>query len=203
MGANGYWAPRANLIARGKKIDLTLYLGNSLNNNLLSQSSKNPARLTTLSFSQEKFMTHLPILADFPLEEAIRPPKWLKSLSSTTRSSLKRLMSKEFSSLNTGRRKLLTTSLQSDSKLTNGKEESVKRRTPVVHQVSKALVVPKTFKFPGNRNRFQDLNALQTTNEFTIRKLPIHPNGPTGNLPLNKVEENGNCLTRSPPNLKI
>ena len=55
-------------------------------------------------------MTHLPILAGFPLGEAVLPPKWLNSLSSTSRSSLERLMSKGFSSPNIGRRKLLTTS---------------------------------------------------------------------------------------------
>ena len=110
MGVKGYWAPRASLIAKGKKIDLTPYSGNSLNKNLLSQSAKNPACLTALSFSQERFMTHLPILAGFPLREVVHPPKWLNSLSSTSRFSLERLMSKGFSSPNTGRRKLLTTS---------------------------------------------------------------------------------------------
>ena len=110
MEAKGYWAPQASLIAKGKKIDLTTYLRNSLNKNLQSQNAKNLARLTALSFSQERFMTHLPILAGFPPREAVRPPKWLNSLSSISRFSLERLMSKGFSSPNTGRRKLLTIS---------------------------------------------------------------------------------------------
>ena len=40
--------------------------------------------------------------------------------------------------------------LQRDSKLTNRKEEGVKRMAPTAYQVSKALGVFKTFKVPGN-----------------------------------------------------
>ena len=75
MGAKGHWAPWANLIAKGKKTDLTPYSGNSLNKNLLSQSARNLARLTALSFSRERFMTYLPILVGFLLGEAVRPLK--------------------------------------------------------------------------------------------------------------------------------
>ena len=72
--------------------------------------------------------------------------------------------------------------LQSDGELTHRKEECVERRTPMAHQVSKALDVPKTFKIPRNRYWFQDPNVLQTTYKLTIRTLPIHPTGPMSNL---------------------
>ena len=91
-------------------MDLIPYPGNSLNRNLLSHNVRNPACLTALFFSWEKVITHLPILVGFPLKEVVRPPKWLKSLFSISRSSLERLISKGFSMPNTGRRKLLTTS---------------------------------------------------------------------------------------------
>ena len=110
MEARGYWAPWANLIDNGKKTNLTPYPGKLLNINLLSQSARNPTHLTAFSFSLERFITHLPILASFPIGEIVRQPKWPNNLSSTSRSSSVILMSKGFSSLNNGRRKLLTTS---------------------------------------------------------------------------------------------
>ena len=126
MGARGYRAPRANLIANGKKTDLTLYPGYLLNKNLLSQSVRNPTRLTTLSFSHERFITHLPILAGLSPREAVRPPKWLNNWSSLWRSSSKRLMSKGLSSPSTGRRRLFTTSSKVIVSLTT-KEKNVWR----------------------------------------------------------------------------
>ena len=110
MGARGYWSPQAKLITNGKRANLIPYLGNLLNRNLLNQNVRNPARLTSLSFSRERLITHLPILADFPPGEAVHPPKWVNNFSSTLRSSTERLMSKGFSSPSIGRRKLLTTS---------------------------------------------------------------------------------------------
>ena len=110
MGARGYWAPLANLIERGKNVELIPYPKNSLKRNLLNHSVRNPACLTILSFSCERVATHLPILTGFPLKEVACPPKRLKSQSSTLRSSPERLISKGFSSPNIGRRKLLTTS---------------------------------------------------------------------------------------------
>ena len=98
------------LQANGKKVDLIPYPGNSLNRNLLSQNTWKLARLTSLSFSRKRVITHLPILAGLPPGEAVRPPKWLTNLFSTSRSSSKRLISKGSSSQNTERRKLLTTS---------------------------------------------------------------------------------------------
>lgn len=56
--------------------------------------------------------THLPILAGLPLEEAVLPSKCLKIHSSTLKSLTESWMSKGFSSPNTRRRKLLTTSFK-------------------------------------------------------------------------------------------
>ena len=184
MGAKGHWAPWASLIAKGKNTNLTPYSGNSLNKNLLSQSARNLARLTALSFSRERFMTYLPILVGFLLGEAVRPLKWLKSLSSTSRSSLERLISKGFSSPNTGRRRLLTTS----SKV----------------MVSSPIEKKNVWR-EGHQRHAKCLNPdmLQMTDEFAIRKLPIHLNGPTGNLARNKIKENGNRFMRSLSNLLI
>ena len=69
--------------------------------------------------------------------------------------------------------------------------------------MSKALSVPKTFMIPKNRYWFQDPSALQTTDKLTIKKLPVHPTGPTCNLPRDKVEEDGNCLVESSSDLHI
>ena len=91
--------------------------------------------------------------------------------------------------------------LQSDGELTHRKEKGVERRAPMVHQVSKALGVPKTFKIPRNHHRFQDPSTFQTTDELIVRKLLIYLTRPTHNLPWDKVEENGNCLARSSSNL--
>ena len=66
MGAKGYRALWTNLIAGGKKIDLFPYSRNLLNKNLLSHSVRNPACLTVLPYSRERFMTHLLIMASFP-----------------------------------------------------------------------------------------------------------------------------------------
>ena len=191
MGAKGYWAPRASLIANGKKTDLTPYLENSLNKNLLSQSAKNPAHLTALSFSRERFMTLLPILADFPLGEAVRPPKWLNSWNVDIERILITKHREE---------KVIGHILQNDNKLTNRKEEGVKKSALTTHQVSKALGIPKTFKIPRNRYWFQHPSAFQTTEKVTIRKL-VHPTGPTSNLPRDKVEEDRDCLAGSSFNL--
>ena len=203
MGAKGYWASRASLIDKGKKTDLTPYSRNSLNKNLLSQRARNPARLTTLSFSRERFMTHLPILASFPSREAIRLPKWLNSLSSTSRSSLERLMSKGFSSPNTGMRKLSTPSskviVSSPIEKKNVWREGHQQHTKCL----RPLASLKTFKVLGNCHYFQDPDALQTTNKFPIRKFLVHLNRPTNDLPRNEVKENRNCLSRSSPNLEI
>ena len=44
---------------------------------------------------------------------------------------------------------------------------------------------------------------LRATNKLIIRKLLVHPTGPTSNLPQDKVEEDGNCLAVSQSDLKI
>ena len=49
-------------------MDLIPYPRNSLNRNLLSYNARNPPYLTVLSFSRERFVTHLPIMAGFPLK---------------------------------------------------------------------------------------------------------------------------------------
>ena len=145
-------------------------------------------------------MTLLPILADFPLGEAVRPPKWLNSWNVDIERILITKHREE---------KVIGHILQNDNKLTNRKEEGVKKSALTTHQVSKALGVSKTFKVPRNYYQFQDPCVLQTTDEFTIGKLPVHPNGPTSDLPQNEVKKkkkkkkNGNHLTRSPSNLKI
>ena len=183
MGAKGYWAPQANLIARGKKTDLTPYPGNSLNKNLLSQSVKNPAHLIALSFSQERFMTHLPILAGFPPEEAIRLPKWLKSLSSTSRSSLERLISKGFSSPSTGRRKLLTTSskviVSSSTEKKNmwrdGHQRCTKCLRPLPYlKPSRFLKIATDFKIPARSKQLTN-SPSESSLSTQIGQLVILP----------------------------
>ena len=99
--------------------------------------------------------------------------------------------------------KIINHILQSDGELTNKKEEIVERRTPVAHQVSKALGVSKTFKIPGDSHWFQDPSALQEIDKFTIKKLSVHPIGPTSNLSRDEVKEDGNRFLRSSPNLKV
>ena len=44
---------------------------------------------------------------------------------------------------------------------------------------------------------------LQAINKFTMRKLSVHPIGPTSNLPQDEVEEDGNRLMGSSPNVKV
>ena len=73
----------------------------------------------------------------------------------------------------------------------------------MAYQVSEALGVSKIFKVPRNCHYFQDSGALQTTNKFPVKKFPVHPNGPIGDLPRNEVKENRNRLLRSSPNLEI
>ena len=110
MGAKGYWAPQANLITRGKKADLISYSWNSLNRNLLRHCVRNPAHLTALSFSRERFMTHLPILVGFPLGRSGTSAKVTEKFVFNFNILAGKAISKGFSSPNTGRRKLLTTS---------------------------------------------------------------------------------------------
>ena len=124
-------------------------------------------------------MTLLPILAGFPLGEVVRPPKWLNSWNV----DIERILITEHRE-----EKIIGHILQNDNKLTNRKEEGVKKSALMTHQVSKALGVSKTFKVPGNYYQFQDPCALQTTDKFTIGKLAVHPNGPTSDLPWNEVK---------------
>ena len=93
--------------------------------------------------------------------------------------------------------------LQGDRKLSNRKEENVKRRAPTAYQMLEALSILETFKVTRNRHYLQDPSMLQTTHELLIRKFPIHPNGPISDLPRNKVKENRNRLSRSSPDLKV
>ena len=86
-------------------------------------------------------MTLLPILADFPLGEAVRLPKWLNSWNVDIERILITKHREE---------KIIGHILQNDNKLTNRKEEGVKKSALTMHQVSKALGVSKTFKVPGN-----------------------------------------------------
>ena len=65
------------------------------------------------------------------------------------------------------------------------------------------LGVSETLKVPGDRHCFQDAGALQTTHKLLIRKLFIHPNGPALDLPSDKIEKDGNRLSKSPPNMEI
>ena len=138
-------------------MDLIPYPGNSLNRNLLSHNVRNPACLTALFFSWERVITHLPILASFPPEEVIRPPKWLKSLFLISRSSLERLISKGFSSPNIGRRKLLTTSskvmVSSPTEKKNVWKEGHQRHTKCLRPLvslkpSKFLKIATDFRIP-------------------------------------------------------
>ena len=124
-------------------------------------------------------MTHLSILAGFPPGEVVRLPKWLNSWNVDIERILITKHREE---------KVIGYILQNDNKLTNRKEEGVKKSALTMHQVSKALGVSKTFKVPGNYYQFQDPCALQTTDKFTIGKLAVHPNGPTSDLPWNEVK---------------
>ena len=65
------------------------------------------------------------------------------------------------------------------------------------------LGVSETLKFPGDRHCFQDTGVLQTTHELLVRKLLIHLNGTTLDLPNDEIEKDGNRLLKSPPNLEI
>ena len=65
------------------------------------------------------------------------------------------------------------------------------------------LGVSETLEIPGDRHCFQDTGALQTTHELLVRKLLIHPNGPALDLPSDEIEKDGNCLSKSLPNLEI
>ena len=99
--------------------------------------------------------------------------------------------------------KIINHILQSDGELTNRKEESMERRTPAAYQVFKAFGIPKTFEIPKDHYWFQDPDVFQAIEKFTIRKLSVHPIGPTSNFPWDEVEEDGNCLTGSSPDLKV
>ena len=65
------------------------------------------------------------------------------------------------------------------------------------------LGVSETLEIPGDRHCFQDTGALQTTHELLVRKLLIHPNGLALDLPSDEIEKDGNCLSKSLPNLEI
>ena len=93
--------------------------------------------------------------------------------------------------------------LQGDRKLSNRKEENVKRRAPTAYQMLEALSILETFKVTRNRHYLQDPSMLQTTHELLIRKFPIHPNGPTLDPPKNEIEEDRDRLSRYPPNLEV
>ena len=65
------------------------------------------------------------------------------------------------------------------------------------------LRVSETLKIPGNRHCFQDSSTPQVTHELLIREFPIHQDGPTLDFSRDKIKEDGNCLSKSLPDLKI
>ena len=72
-----------------------------------------------------------------------------------------------------------------------------------MYQMPETFSISETFKVPGNRHCLQDPSTLQTTHKILIRKLPIHPNGPTLDPPKNEIEEDRDHLSRSPLDLEV
>ena len=93
--------------------------------------------------------------------------------------------------------------LQGDGQFAKRKEEGVQSEAPTAYKMPKTLGVSKTLKIPGDCPCFQDTGALQTTHELLIRKFLIHPNGLALDLPNDEIKKDGNCLSKSPPNLEI
>ena len=65
------------------------------------------------------------------------------------------------------------------------------------------LGISETLKVLRDRHCFQDTYVLLTTHELLVRKLLIHLNGTTLDLPNDEIEKDGNRLLKSPPNLEI
>ena len=65
------------------------------------------------------------------------------------------------------------------------------------------LGVSETLKIPGDCHCFQDTGVLQTTHELLVREFLIHLNGPALDLPSDEIKKDGNCLSKSLPDLEI
>ena len=111
-------------------------------------------------------------------------------------------MSKGFSSPSTGRRKLLTTS----SKVTVNLPKEKRKVCKVGHQQHTRCLRPlaslKTSRFLEIATTFRIWRAPDDP-RTPRQNLLIHPNGPTLDLPSNKIKKDGNRLLKSPPNLEI
>ena len=100
-------------------------------------------------------------MVGLPLEEAVHPPKCLKSHSSTATSSAKSLMSKGLLSPNKRRRRLLTTSSKvimssptKKKKVCKGDQRHTKFLRPLVSlKPSKFLVIATDFRIPAYSKR--------------------------------------------------